>query len=126
MKRIDWIGLGPSFVLACGIVAAMWVATSAGGRAVRTAGGAAVLALAVVAAEVWSRRQRGRTPRPSWAAMILVAGLAGASAILMDGDAGFMRTLIPVFGVGCWVTLLMRPEAKGLCCESTTASAGRR
>jgi hypothetical protein len=125
MKRMDWIGLGPSFVLAIGMVAATWVAAHAPGNGERALGAVAVLAVGVVWADVWNRRLRGRSARPSWAAMFLLAGLAGASAILMNGDAGYLRTMIPVFGIGCWVSLLMRPEAKGMRCQVVAKDGGR-
>jgi hypothetical protein len=120
MKQVDWIKQGPSFVLACGIVAATWVAAHSGGHGVRAFGGMAVLALATLAADRWNRQLRGRSAGTSWAALLLVAGFAGASAIMINGNAGSLRTMIPTFGILAWVTLLNRPDATRLACRPMT------
>jgi uncharacterized membrane protein YhaH (DUF805 family) len=125
MKRTYWIGFGPSFLLACGIVAATWVAAHAGGRGVCGLGGMTVLTLATLAADMLDRRLRDRSLRPSWAALLLVGGFAGASAIFIGGDAGPLRNMIPTFGILAWATLLSRPEVESAYCQ-LVAKSGKR
>jgi hypothetical protein len=125
MKRVDWIELGPSFVVASGMVVAMEVATHVAGRVAQTMGSVAVLAAAALAADVWNRQLCGRSARPSWAALLLIGGFAGASAILMDGNVGSLRTMIPLFGIVSWTTLLNRQQTKGVRCAALPTSQGR-
>jgi hypothetical protein len=125
MKRVNWMELGPSLVVASGIVAAMGVATHVAGRAAQTLGSMAVLAAATLAADVWNRQLRGRSTRPSWAALIPVGGFAGASAILMNGNVGSLRTMIPLFGIVSWMTLLNRTGTKDVRCAGVATVQGR-
>jgi drug/metabolite transporter (DMT)-like permease len=110
MKRVDWIELGPSFVVASGMVVAMEVATHVAGRVAQTMGSVAVLAAAALAADVWNRQLRGRSARPSWAAVLLIGGFAGA---------------IPLFGIVSWTTLLNRQQTNGVRCAALPTSQGR-
>ncbi len=127
MKQMDWIRQGPSFVLGCGIVGGTWVASHLGGRWVAGLAGMAMLTAATLAADTWNRRQReasSQPARPSWAALIVVGGFAAASALMVSGDGGSWRTVIPTFGTLGWVTLLNRTEANRKFCLVSKTGEG--
>jgi hypothetical protein len=110
MARKYWLELGPSLLVAAGILAATLVAVLAAQSRWGVSGGLMLLALAVVSADVMDSRLRGTAPGPSWAARILVGSFLTAGLMVDLHDPGLVSTLIPTIGVASWVVLLLRPE----------------
>ena len=102
MIRSPWNDLGPSLLLAVGVVA---------GQAAQAAwsdlAGTAVLALAVLAADALAARWRGSASRPSPPAWILAAAFVIAGALALLREPGHTGSLIPVFGLGAWTVFFM-------------------
>ncbi|MBI3714579.1 MAG: hypothetical protein HY255_01145 [Betaproteobacteria bacterium] len=113
MNRNPWRDLGPSLLLAVGILAA----TLAGVHA-RLAG-PVTLALAVAAADALYYRLRGRAFRPSRAGLLLAGVIAMIGAIVTLLDAGSPPTLIPTLGMAAWVTLPLRRRGVACRCDPT-------
>jgi len=115
MTRKDLFNLGPSLMIAAGIIGSTFIAVRAAGAGGWVLAGPLLLALAVVGADTWASRRRGGPARPSWAAVIL--GSAFLLASLIVGDPGLVRESLPVLGSVAWVTLL-RPGSRGRTCGS--------
>ena len=112
MARKDWLKLGPSLLVAAGIIAATLIAVWTAESGWLVLAGPLFLALAAVGADMWTSRLRGRAAGPSWAALLLGASFLLASWIVALRDPSLVKMLIPVVGAGGWVTLLGRPEGR--------------
>ncbi len=115
MTRKDLLDLGPSLMVAAGIIASTFIAVRAGGAGGWFLAGPLFLALVVVGADAWVSRRRGGPARPSWAAVILGGSFLLASLIL--GDPRLVKDSLPVLGPLAWITLL-RPGSRSRTCGS--------
>jgi hypothetical protein len=106
MTRKNWPGLGPSVVVAGGIVLSTFVAALAAKDAWLVLAGPLFLGLAVVGASVWDSRLRGRTARPSAVAWMLAGACVVAGVIVALRDPAAVKELIPTMGVAAWVAML--------------------
>ncbi len=102
MTRNRWQDLGPTALLALGIVA---------GQAAQAAwndlAGTAVLASALLAADLLAARSRGAAARPSPPACVLASAIVAAGALALLREPGHTGSLIPLFGLGAWTSLFM-------------------
>jgi hypothetical protein len=98
-----WRDLGPSLLLASGIVAGQSAQSSWSDLA-----GASLLGLCLLVADALSARMRGMPTKPSLPAWIMAytCGLVGILAMLRE--PGHTGSLIPVLGLGAWAVLFMR------------------
>jgi hypothetical protein len=115
MPRKDLLDLGPSLMVAAGIIGSTFIAVRAAGAGGWVLAGPLLLALAVVGADAWGCRRRGGPARPSWAAVILGGSFLLSSLIL--GDPGLVKDSLPVLGTVAWITLL-RPGSRRRTCGS--------
>ena len=109
MTRKYWLELGPSLLVAAGIVAATFVAVLAAKSGWLVLAGPLLLALTVVGADVLGSRLRGKSSRPSWTALLLGGSFLLAGVIVALRDPSLVKTLIPVIGVTTWPALMLRP-----------------
>jgi hypothetical protein len=118
MTRKSWRALGPSLVLAAGIVVSTLAALLAARSGWLVLAGPLLLALAVVGADVLDSRLRGRSSRPSRAAFLLGGAFLWAGLIVALRDPGLVKTLVLVLGPMSWVTLFLRAEGRRRPCRS--------
>ena len=117
MTRKSWLALGPSLVLAAGIVVSTLAAVLAAGSGWLVLAGPLLLALAVVGADVLDSRLRGRSSGPSPAALVLGGAFLLAGLIVALRDPALVKTLVLVLGPMSWFTLLLRPEGRRKPCR---------
>ena len=102
MNHHRWQDLGPSALLALGIVA---------GQAAQAAwndlAGTAVLALALLAADALAAHARRVVVRPSLPARVLAVAFVVAGALALLREPGHTGSLIPLLGLGAWTSLFM-------------------
>jgi hypothetical protein len=103
MNRTLWRDLGPSLLLAGGIVAGQ----SAQGAWFDLAG-TSVLALSMLCADAWAASIRGLPPRPTPAAWILACAFTLTGCLALLREPGHTGSLIPVLGLGAWTVLFLR------------------
>ncbi len=117
MTRRAWLELGPSLLVAAGILLSTFVAvrTAESGAWVLTA--PVLLALALIGADMLAARLRGEASGPSPAALLLGGAVVLASAILALRDPALVKMFLPVTGAGSWVPLLLRPNARRKPCR---------
>jgi hypothetical protein len=103
MKRRIWRDLGPSLLLAGGIVA---------GQSAQAAwfdlAGTSLLAMSMLLADALAARVRGMPPRPSLPAWILAFAFALTGLLAMLREPGHTGSLVPVLGLGAWTVLFLR------------------
>jgi hypothetical protein len=107
MTRRHWVDLGPSLVVAAGIIVATRVAVLAAEAGWLVMAGPLLLALAVVGADVLYSRLQGKSSGPSRAALLLGGTFLLAGVIVALRDPSLVSTLIPVTGSAAWVTLFL-------------------
>lgn len=98
-----WRDLGPSLLLAGGVVA---------GQSAQAAwfdlAGTSLLAWCLLVADALAARMRGMPPRPSLPAWILASTCVLLGLLAMLREPGHTGSLIPVLGLGAWTVLFMR------------------
>ena len=99
--RTTWRDLGPSLFVAVGIVLATLVSTVLDGWLVLAG---PVLMAAVLAANVWDARMKGRSG-PSAVAMILAGTCILSGGIIALSDPADVKLMIPTLGVVAWVAM---------------------
>jgi hypothetical protein len=107
MTRKSWLTLGPSLLLAVGMVGATFIAGRTAHAGWWVLAGPLLLALSVVGADVLSSRLQGRSSGPSAAALILGGALFLAGWIVALRDPSLVKALIPDLGVAAWITVLL-------------------
>lgn len=117
MTRRHWVVLGPSLVVAAGIVAATFVAVLAAKSGWLVMAGPLLLGLAVVSADVLGSRLRGESAVPSWPALLLGATFLVAGVIVTLREPSLVKTLIPTIGSSAWVLFLSRPDGGRKACR---------
>jgi drug/metabolite transporter (DMT)-like permease len=106
MGREELLKLGPDAGLGGGIVGATWLASHGAQTGLWVLGGALAMAVTILVADAWRRRQSGKTLRPSWTGTLLVAGLTLASMIVVSDGHRAMTQAIPMAGMIAWVIVL--------------------
>jgi hypothetical protein len=114
MTRKFWFELGSSLVVGTGIILATLVTKRAAGYGWLVLAGPLLLALALVGSDVLNSRLRGKSSRPSPAALILGAAFLIAGAIVRDPNS--VATLIPIVGMAAWVVLVLPESRRNTCC----------
>lgn len=114
MARKYLLALGPSLLMAVGIVVSTFVAGLAAASGWLVLSGPLLLALMVVGADVLDSRLRGRRSWPSPAAAI-VGGASVLAGLIVVRDPNLVKTLIPLVGMAAWVVLLRPSDRPGAC-----------
>ena len=106
-----WRDLGPSLLLAGGIVA---------GQSAQAAwfdlAGTSVLALSLLCADALAARVRGIPLRPSLPAWVLGITFLMAGCLALLREPGHTDSLIPILGLGAWTVLFMRGDSRRKSC----------
>jgi len=111
MKRHAWRDLGPSLLLAGGIVAGQSAQAASSDLA-----GTSVLAFCLLVADALAARVRAMPPRPSLPAWILASTCVLLGLLAMLREPGHTGSLIPVLGLGAWTVLFLRDgKARATC-----------
>lgn len=97
-----WRGLGPSLMLAGGIVAGQFAQAAWFDLA-----GTSVLAFSLLCADVLAARVRGMPPLPSLPAWVLGITFLMAGCLALLREPGHTGSLIPILGLGAWTVLFM-------------------
>jgi hypothetical protein len=120
MTRKHWLDLGPSLLVAGGIIVSTLVAVLTAESGWLVLAGPLLLALSVVGADVLASRLRGESSGPSRAALIMGGACLLSCLIVALRDPSLVKTLIPVLGGPTWVTLfLLRPEGRPRACRAS-------
>lgn len=102
-RTTRWRDLGPSLLLAGGIVAGQSAQTAWSDLA-----GTSLLALCLLVADALAAQIRGLPPRPSLPAWILASACVLTGLLAMLREPGHTGSLILVLGLGAWAVLFMR------------------
>jgi len=112
MNRNTWQTLGPSLLIAAGILA--------GTLAVRLAGSGAwlagplVLGVAVIAADTLDRRRQGAAAGPSRRSLVLAGLILAVGTVIAELDAGSLSASITSLGMAAWIALRLRSPGRCL------------
>jgi hypothetical protein len=117
MTRKSRLDLGPSLLLAVGMVGSTFIAGRAAHAGWWVLAGPLLLALSAVGADVLSSRLRGRSSGPSAAALILGSALFLAGWIVALRDPGLVKALIPDLGVAAWIVVLLPSKGERKPCR---------
>jgi hypothetical protein len=105
MTRKYWLNLTPSLLMAAGILASSYVAVHTAKSEWLVLAAPLLLASAILGADVWDSRLRGKLSGPSPAALLLAGAFFLACLSVTLSDPGLVRTLIPILGAASWVAL---------------------
>jgi len=103
--------LGPSLLLAGGIVAGQSAQAAWSDLA-----GTSLLAASLLLADALAARMRGMSPRPSPPAWILASTCVLVGLLALLRQPGHTASLIPVLGLGAWTVLFMRGGTQRIAC----------
>lgn len=117
MTRTHWRNLGPTLLVALGIVVATLVAKRMADSGWWVMAGPMLLALSVVCADLFQARLRGERPLPSAGALLIGCTFLAAGFVVALRDPGLVKLLIPVVGASCWLTVLSRPDGRRRTCR---------
>jgi hypothetical protein len=118
MTQKNWFDLGPSLLLAVGVVVSTLIAVLAAKSGWLVLAGPLCLALSVVGADVMASRLRGeQSPRPSWPALLLGATFLVVGWIVALRDPNLVKMFILSESGVAWAVLLMRPKGRRYACS---------
>lgn len=118
MTRKAWLELGPSLLVAAGVLLSTFVAVRTAESRAWVLTAPVLLALALVGADILTARLRGEASGPSPAALLLAGAVVFASAILALRDPALVKMFLPITGAGMWVPLLLRPNVRRKPCRA--------
>ncbi|HEV2606374.1 MAG TPA: hypothetical protein VGT79_00185 [Xanthomonadaceae bacterium] len=110
-RTTRWRDLGPSLLLAGGIVAGQSAQAAWSDLA-----GASLLALCLLLADALATQMLGMSPRPSLPAWILASTCVLVGLLTMLREPGHAGSLIPLLGLGAWTVLFMRDGKPRVSC----------
>ena len=116
MNRKHFTAVGPSLIVAAGIIGSTFIAVVAADWQWLVMAAPAVLALAFVGADLLAARMGGCEARPSWPVLLLGATIILASQLVALRDPAMMKMLLPVIAGPLWVTLMLRTDGGGRAC----------
>jgi hypothetical protein len=105
MTRKYWLSLTPNLLIAVGVLASTYVAVHTAKSEWLVLAAPFVLSSAILGADVWDSRLRGKLSGPSPAALLLAGAFLLACVSVTLSDPGMVKTLIPILGAASWVTL---------------------
>ena len=112
-RTTRWRDLGPSLLLAGGIV---------GGQSVQVAwfdlAGTSLLALCLLVADALAARIRRMPPRPSLPAWILASTCVLTGLLATLRGPGHTSSVSPALGLAAWTVLFMRDGEPRMSCRS--------
>jgi len=114
MTRKYLVHLAPALVLALGILAATFVASSGSGSLWLLGAGVLWAAVSIVAADILGARLRGEPLLPSVNGIFAVVALLMACGIVALRDPELVPMLIPIVGGGS-TTILLSNGQRGAC-----------
>ncbi|HTD28992.1 MAG TPA: hypothetical protein VK660_06340 [Xanthomonadaceae bacterium] len=116
--RNHWIQLGPSAILAAGIIGSTLASVLAAKSGCLVLAGTSLLAVSLVGADALHARLTGKRSGPSTAALLLAGAFVLAGAIVGFRDPRAVASLIPFSGSAAWATLfLLRPKSGPSACS---------
>lgn len=117
MARKIWLDLGPSLLVAIGILASTFVAVRTADSGWWVLSAPLLLALTVVGADVMGSRLRGLSSGPSWVSLLLGATFLLSGAIMALRDPSLVKLFIPIVGSSAWTSLLLLPGNRRKACR---------
>jgi hypothetical protein len=121
VTRRYWLSLGPSLLVAVGIIVSTLIAKRFDHSLPLVLASQLLLALAMVSADVLGSRLRGEAAGPSPAALILGVSFVLAGFIVAFRDPSLVKTFIPLSGAGAWVVIVGRSEASRRACRDAVS-----
>jgi uncharacterized protein YqgC (DUF456 family) len=115
MTKKYWLSLTPSLLIAVGIIAASYVAVHTAKSEWMVLAAPLVLSSAILGADVWASRLRGKIAGPSPASLFLAGSFLVACVSVTLTDPGIVKTLIPILGAASWVTLPRPKDQRNIC-----------
>ena len=109
MTRRYWLSLTPSLLIAVGVIISTYIAVHTAKSEWLVLAAPLLLSLAILGADVWNSRLRGKPAGPSQAALFLAGAFLLACVSVTLTDPGMVKTLIPILGAASWVSL-QRPK----------------
>lgn len=119
MARKIWRDLGPSLLVAVGILASTFVAVRMADSGWWVLSAPLLLALTVVAADVMSSRLRGKSSGPSVVSLLLGGTFLLSGAIVALRDPSLVKLLIPTVGVIAWTPLVLLQGNRRKACRAS-------
>lgn len=111
MHSMNPRGLFTSLLLGAGALAAILVAVHAG-KGWTVLGAPLLLALVLLAADMWEARRRGLALRPSLGMLMLAVSVVVAALIVGMGDSHQVQGLIPVLAAVSAVAISTRSHQR--------------
>jgi hypothetical protein len=115
MTRKYWLSLTPSLLIAVGILASSYVAVHTAKSEWLVLAAPLLLSFAILVADVWDSRLRGKVSTPSPAALLLAGAFFLACLSVTLSDPGLVKTLIPILGAASWVALPRSKNQRWTC-----------
>ena len=117
MARKSWLDVGPSLILAAGILLGTFTAVLGAESRGLVLAGLLLQALSVVGADVLYSRLRGEAGRPGWTALFLAGALFVSGAIVALRDPRLVTMLLPTQGTLAWLAIFMRSTGRDRACR---------
>jgi hypothetical protein len=108
MRSLNLRSLLPSLFLAANVVAACWVAVHAGHTGWTVLAAPLLLALAILATDLWQARLQALPLRPSPGVLMLAVSVVVAGLIIGVGDPRQLQAMMPVLGAVSAVAISSR------------------
>ena len=115
MTRKYWLPLTSSLFVAAGILVSTYVAVHTAKSGWLVLAAPLLLSSAILGADMWNSRLRGKLSGPSPAALLYASSIFLASTIVTLHDPALVKTLLPVIGVTSWITLLQPNKQRKTC-----------
>jgi hypothetical protein len=110
-----WLNLTPSLLIAAGILTSTYVAVHTAKSEWLVLAAPLLLSSAILGADMWKSRLRGKLSGPSPAALLYASSILLASTIVTLRDPALVKTILPVIGVTSWITLLQPNKQRKTC-----------
>lgn len=117
MARKSWLDVGPSLILAAGILLGTFIAVLVRESRGLALTGLLLQALSVVGADVLFSRLRGESSRPGWTALVLAGALFVSGGIVALRDPRLVIMLLPTQGTMAWLAIFMRSTGRDRACR---------
>ncbi|HEY4356267.1 MAG TPA: hypothetical protein VGN16_11005 [Acidobacteriaceae bacterium] len=118
MKRNSWIELGPSLLVAAGILLSSFIEVRTEKLGLWAFAAPVVMGLAIVCGVLLDPRLRGRSSRRLWLALLAACWSLVVAFMLTTGNGHSARVFLPSMGAVMWAALLSGQRRRRNCCET--------